>query len=157
MRYPKDNMKRHPEYKGYLICDTGHVFSITRKVFLKTRVCEDGYLTVNITVQKKRKCRSVHRLVAETFLPNPNNYPMVLHKDGDKKNNCAINLRWGTAKMNSVDYMTHRLTTLQKQAIPFLLNFYSIEEVSELLSLQIPVLTQHMNDISELEKIIGKK
>ena len=44
---------------------------------------------------------SLHRLVAEAFIPNPNNYPMVLHKDDIQSNNKVDNLMWGTQSMNT--------------------------------------------------------
>ena len=44
--------------------------------------------------------KSVHRIVAEVFVPNPYGYSEVNHKDGNKKNNCAANLEWVTHKRN---------------------------------------------------------
>ena len=44
--------------------------------------------------------KSVHRIVAEVFVPNPYGYSEVNHKDGNKKNNCATNLEWVTHKRN---------------------------------------------------------
>lgn len=55
-----------------------------------------GYKTVNI----KEKKYSIHRLVAEAFIPNPENKAQVNHKDGNKLNNCVSNLEWVTPKEN---------------------------------------------------------
>ena len=61
----------------------------------------DGYLVVDLYEEGKRKTARVHRLVAEEFVPNPYNKPVVNHIDGDKYNNNASNLEWVTSKENS--------------------------------------------------------
>lgn len=60
----------------------------------------NGYLYVSFTVHNKRKNHYVHRLVAEAFLPNPDNLPQVNHKDYDRSNNCVSNLEWVSVSEN---------------------------------------------------------
>lgn len=66
------------------------------KKLLKTKPGKDGYPRCNLGKNKKR----VHRLVAEAFIPNPNNLPVVDHIDGCKTNNNVENLRWVTQQEN---------------------------------------------------------
>lgn len=61
----------------------------------------NGYSYVNINIDGKRGTRLVHRLVAEAFIPNPENLPQVNHKDENIENNCVENLEWCTAKYNA--------------------------------------------------------
>ena len=61
----------------------------------------NGYLYCGITYIDGQKQRRVHILVAEAYIPNPNNYPIVLHKDNNKKNCCVENLKWGTIQENT--------------------------------------------------------
>jgi len=55
-----------------------------------------GYKMVRLTINGKRKGYAIHRLVAQTFLDNSKNLPIVNHKDGDKTNNKVENLEWVT-------------------------------------------------------------
>lgn len=59
-----------------------------------------GYMLVDMRKDGKRYMRVVHRLVAEAFIPNPNNLPQVNHIDGNKNNNCVTNLEWCTCSEN---------------------------------------------------------
>jgi len=59
------------------------------------------YSFVWLTKNCKYKYAYIHRIVAEYFIPNPNNYPIVMHLDNNKKNNVATNLKWWTLSQNT--------------------------------------------------------
>jgi hypothetical protein len=67
-----------------------------------------GYLWVQLCKNSKCSYRYVHRLVAEAFIPNPDNKPQVNHLDYNKQNNCVDNLEWVTAKENNEYSMPNR-------------------------------------------------
>lgn len=86
-----------PGHEDTLISNAGQVISRYGK-FLKPMMCSGtGYLRVKI----RGKRRNIHRLLAITFIPNPNNYPVVNHKDGNKLNNLLSNLEWCTVNDNN--------------------------------------------------------
>lgn len=66
---------------------------------LKNNIASNGYSRV-VLQNRKPKTFLVHRLVAEAFIPNPNNYLYINHKDEDKTNNHASNLEWCTQSYN---------------------------------------------------------
>lgn len=84
----------------YLISDDGKVFSAISNRILKTQISNVGYERIELCFTDGTRKESVHRLVAETFIPNPNNYPVVNHKDENPLNNCVDNLEWCTQKHN---------------------------------------------------------
>ena len=67
---------------------------------MKQSMHPKGYKTVTLTKDGKTKTVYVHRIVAEAFIDNPDNLPMVNHKDEDKTNNFVENLEWCTASYN---------------------------------------------------------
>jgi HNH endonuclease len=95
-------MKEINGFDGYFITEAGAVFS-NRRGKLKPRklhYINGGYLRVNMRVDGVTRCKLVHRLVAETFVPNKHNKPEVNHKDGNKENNHSENLEWVTRGEN---------------------------------------------------------
>lgn len=87
-----------------------------------------GYLFVNLWKDNKSKREYIHRLVALTFIDNPDNKPQVNHKDEDKQNNYVDNLEWCDCKYNN-NYGTHN----QRAAESFLnngKNCYKVKQFS---------------------------
>ena len=100
-------------YEGcYQVSNLGNVRSLTRKVhtfngwritkgqLLKPLKSNRNYYRVCLKSHQKNKYISIHRLVATTFIPNPNNYPVVNHIDGNTTNNKVDNLEWCTQSHN---------------------------------------------------------
>ncbi len=123
-------------YEGlYQISNTGKVKSLKR--IMKSRKCEEiikkpsklpkGYLKVSLCKEGKIKYYSIHRLVAEAFIPNPNNLPCVNHKDCNPQNNEVSNLEWISYKENN-SYKNHNLKRSISSAIYYLKNDYPKEQ-----------------------------
>lgn len=91
----------------YLVSNTGQVYSLKTERFLKPHQNNYGYLLVILSHHGKTKGFSVHRLVAQAFIPNPESLPEINHKDGNKQNNNVDNLEWVTGKQNRLHaYLT---------------------------------------------------
>ena len=113
------------EYEGfYQVSNKGNVYSVERKDsqgqrrggrILKPKYSRGGYLMVHLYKNGKMKAKSVHRLVAETFLPNPNDLPQVNHRDEVKDNNKVGNLEWCDSKYN-INYGTLLERSAQAQS-----------------------------------------
>ena len=78
----------------YLVSDGGHVWSFRRHRALKPKIDPYGYEAVVLSVGGTRHHRTVHRLVAQAFVPNPHNLPTVNHINENKTDNRAVNLVW---------------------------------------------------------------
>lgn len=80
----------------YQVSNMGRIYSKVSNIIMKQNKDKDGYYTVCL----KTKTYKVHRLVGKCFLENPNNLPMINHKDGVKDNNVVNNLEWCDASYN---------------------------------------------------------
>lgn len=80
----------------YIIDSSGTVYNVTRDRVIKQKIDSDGYKLVHLGTDNQNI--KVHRLVAEAFIPNPDNKPTVDHIDRNKCNNNVDNLRWATHK-----------------------------------------------------------
>jgi hypothetical protein len=90
-----------PGYDGkYLISIRGEIYTRHRGKLLSPFTTEKGYLRVTLCRENKLIKYRVHRLVAQMFIPNPENKPEVNHKDFNKKNNYVDNLEWSTMAEN---------------------------------------------------------
>lgn len=86
--------------ENYSISNLGRIKNNRTQRILKLRPNHQGYLKTNISINGKLKTIFPHRLVAEYFIPNPNNFSQVNHIDGCKENNIISNLEWITREGN---------------------------------------------------------
>lgn len=100
--------------ENYEISNTGKVRNKKTKRILKPWKNSRGYLIITLRNGYKSKCHTVHRLVAENFILNPNNLPQVNHIDGNKQNNFINNLEWVSASENMKHAYKNNLCTIDK-------------------------------------------
>ena len=98
-----EHLKQIEGYPDYYVSDQGNVYSNKSGVMkkLKPIIKNSEYLAINLSNKVNFTQIGIHRLVAQAFIPNPDNKPCVNHKDGDKQNNNVNNLEWVTHKENS--------------------------------------------------------
>ena len=132
LRYHK--LKFNPKY---IISNKGFVISLVRKFhLLNIRRDKNGYVHYYIRDLSagKRKDFKAHRLVAEYFIGNPNDYPIVNHIDGNKANNHIENLEWCTYSQNNIHAYKNGLNTSKKKQCTINgVNYESITEAANQL------------------------
>lgn len=115
-----------PGYEGlYKIGDRGTVLS--KKLWWQPRAesfSHKGYPKIALSKDGRSRTYPIHRLVASTFIPNPENKPQVNHKDGNKKNNAVSNLEWATESENllhsyrELGRVSPRVESNKKKSVP---------------------------------------
>ena len=122
----KEIWKDVPNFEGlYQVSNTGKIKSFRKSTkygsqpeyILKPSIANTGYAQVTLYDNARRKKLLIHRLVAEAFIPNPDNLPQINHKDEDRLNNCANNLEWCTAAYNNA-YGTARIRGIDTRSKP---------------------------------------
>lgn len=160
-------------YEDYYISNYGNVVSKKRKTIIRKTFIRNGYVAVVLFKDNVKKTFSVHRLVAISFLPNPNNLPQVNHKDEDKTNNfvyvnhdgnvdvdksnlewCNIkyNVTYGTTKKRMVSTRNNKKSlNSEKQVIQYSKNgdyiteYKSISEAARFNNLSLGDLSEACN------------
>lgn len=118
-------------YEGlYKISNLGRILSLNynhtgKAELLKPDTDKDGYLQVNLSKNGKQKWCKVHRLVAQTFIPNSENKPTVDHIDRNKLNNFVGNLRWADIELQNNN---RDLSNMKKRVLQYTLDGEFIRE-----------------------------
>lgn len=118
----KDEWRPIKGYEGlYEVSSSGCVRSLKRKttngrilIPVKTNA---GYYRITLSKNGERRNFTVHRLVAEAFLDNPERHPSINHKNEDKGDNRAENLEWCTVKYNN-EYNGRQAKVGEKRKVP---------------------------------------
>lgn len=97
-----ETWKKVVEFPGYEVSNLGNVRNSETGKCLKPGKHRQGYRLIWFSDSEGRHGRSVHRTVAEAFIPNPENKPQINHIDGDKTNNKVDNLEWSTGSENMI-------------------------------------------------------
>ena len=140
-----------PGYEGYYqISNLGNVKSLKRETnnnhgkeeYIKSQEIRNGYYSVSLWKEGKGKHYTIHRLLAELFIPNPDDKPQVNHIDGNKLNNNLLNLEWVTQEENARHAYMNGL--IQQKTTPviqydkdmnFIREWNSIKEIEEELKI----------------------
>ena len=139
-------------YEGfYQVNNLGKVKSLVRKGNLKERILKPSvglnkYLHVVLCKNGQLKTFSVHRLVAEAFILNPNNRSCINHKDGDKLNNKVWNLEWATYKENMRHADTTGLRNVKGEA-------HSLAKLTKADVIQIRESNLKQNKLAKIYKV----
>lgn len=101
-------------FPNYIIYSDGRIWSKVSNRFLATNVHNNGYIYVDLCKDGKKYSKRLHILVAQHFVPNPDNLPEVNHKDGNKLNPDYINLEWSTRSDNMIHALDNGLQKCRK-------------------------------------------
>ncbi len=107
-------------YEGkYQVSNLGKIKSMiySKPTILKAIVDNHGYLRVTLYKNGKKKAGIIHRLVAQAFMPNPNSFPVINHKNGIKSNNSVANLEWCSQSHNVRESYRLGLQTIKSRRV----------------------------------------
>jgi len=127
MCIPVEFWKKHPDIEKIEVSSFGRVRSV-KGHYYKSLHDSHGYLQVGFRVNRKHVTKFVHQLVAQTFIPNPNNLPQVNHKDCDPTNNNASNLEWCNNSYNQIYREKFGVSATESRGVPlFAINLTTLK------------------------------
>lgn len=143
-------MEKWKDIKGYeglyQVSTNGDVRNLLTGKTLKRRSNGNGYIRIELWKNHKGKKHYIHRLVAETFIPNPEGMPEVNHKDLNRSNNTVSNLEWVTSSLNTIHAVDNKA-----------LNAWG-NEVRPIIAKSIDgQKTLQFRSISEAERVLGSR
>lgn len=155
-----------PGVSGYLINKKGEIFSEFKGEVMKPALRSGYHFVVIMTDTGKRVNKMIHRLMAETFLPNPDNLPEIDHIDGNALNNNLDNLRWVTKKENQNNPISRERrykAIIDKQGIPikafyngeFVGNFTCLMEAARKFNLHCTLISKRVR--GKIDNVNGYK
>lgn len=126
-------------FHKYECSNIGNVRHIEHKNNIKMITSPSGYQLFSVRQNNKRYTLKMARVIAIAFIPNPQNYPQVNHRDGNKKNNSVSNLEWCTSKINMRHAFDNKLITPHRGADRWnaMLTDSQVIEILELLKLKV--------------------
>ena len=89
------------DFENYEVSNLGNVRNVKTGRIIKQQLDKYGYCRLNLYKNEKRHNKFIHRLVAQAFIENPDDKPVIDHINGDKLNNDVKNIRWATISENS--------------------------------------------------------
>ena len=139
----------------YTISNYGEVFLIKNGLKRKTSITRAGYALITLSKNAVKKTFLLHRLVAEHFVPNPENKEEVNHIDGNKLNNKASNLEWVSGEENRekaiatglINSFSNRNTVFTEEQVHFIRELYSLGYSQSKLSRMFSVANSIIRNI----------
>lgn len=148
-------MKQINGFERYLISPNGLVYDTELNIYISNWIDNYGYLMCVLRKEGKKYYKRIHTLVADAYVPNPNNLPQVNHKDGNKLNPNAYNLEYTTNQLNTQHGYDNGLYRFETRSYPVnvyqksnheLVNTYkSIRNLSEDLNLNRKTVSAILN------------